>query len=159
MEKKLAQLKKVRVLRADQREKDYRRAKEAFDEATRLFRRIGQERERVLSEIAGRETHIVERGEVTKAHKIEDRTHAIDQLKGYVGVVEQKLKTAFQARKKYQAEMEQAFAIWRKADRSKDQIGELHERVSREIEQHLEILEEMNEEPRPKNPLFGDVVL
>jgi flagellar biosynthesis chaperone FliJ len=153
MEQKLAQLKRVRTIRADQREKDYLRAKAAFEEATRIFRKIGREREDVLAEITRRETTVVTTGELTGSTIIEKRNHAVEQLKGYVKVLEQKLRVAFQNRKKRQAEMEEALAIWRKADRSKDQISELHQRVSEEGAQKAEILEEMNEEPRPRPPM------
>lgn len=153
MRSKILQLKRIRELRAQQKQRETMAAKAATVAADRAFEALGLEYRTVQRDIKATRSSFSSPGATISGNEIERRLERIKRLEGYLRSMVPRVKAADQTRKMARQELEAAQARQKAADRALDQMAQLDARLEAEETAAAERLEEMSEEPRSKRPI------
>ena len=156
MRHKILQLKRIRELRAQQKQRETSAARAAVAAADKALEMLGLEYRAVQREIQAARLSLSQPGTTLTGVEIEQQLQKTARLEGYLRAMVPRVKAADQARKRTRVQLDEAKERQKAADRSVDQILQLDKRLEAEETAEAERLEEMQEEPRAKPPLFPD---
>lgn len=157
MRDRILQLKRVREVRAQQREREYLAERQKLSAADAEVEHKRTEYAEVGWEIQRAKQRVIQPGEAVSESELQLRLGRVKQLEGYLVSVGRAVQAAEQARNKQAAVVEERMRARRVAQRAFDQIEALDRRMADEEASEAERQEEaMAEESRTSPRLSLD---
>lgn len=153
MRSKILQLKRIRELRSQQKQREFLSARNNAQRAEKVMQTLGEQYREVQREIQTIRGSFGQPGETLSGVEIEQRFERIARLEGFLRGMVPRVKAADAARKKAREELQKAKDRQKAAERAVDQISQLDKKLAAEEIAEAERLEEMSEEPRSKPPI------
>lgn len=157
MRARILQLKRVREVRAQQRDREYLAERQKLSAADAEVQRKRSEYSTAQQEIQASKRSVIQPGERISEIELQRRLSRLKQLEGYLVSLGREVQAAEQARQKQAAVVEERQRARRLAQRAFDQIEVLDKRMEDEETREAERQEEaMAEESRTSPRLSLD---